>query len=311
METSISKYESNAISIIRVIAMCSIVLCHFQQALGCKWSWVMNIGVQIFFVLSGYLYGHKDVNNWLKWFISRLTKLYVPLYIYTTVALTCILLLTDTPVGGANYLKAGGVDGLNHLWFMKAIALCYIITPILQWQKKHSSIAIILLAIAGVAEYGFLRIKTFEFSWLWLYAIGYFYANGSPKMQHVIKVVSIAISIIVLYRITWADILDYDGIANRFFHDIMGITLCLCGVYGLSLAKIKSTGALLSLIDRNSFYIYITHHIYLLGPLSLIAVTPYLPINVLLILVLIILSTYILSIVSTRVLSYINKWLPK
>lgn len=82
MNIPISKVESNAISIVRVLAMLAIVLCHFLQAYDNKWAWVLNAGVQVFLVLSGYLYGHKEVGNWRKWFISRFVKLYVPLYIY-------------------------------------------------------------------------------------------------------------------------------------------------------------------------------------------------------------------------------------
>lgn len=85
MNSLISEYESNAIRIIRTLAMLSIVTCHFLQAYANNLCWTFNIGVQIFFVLSGYLYGHKDVDNWPRWFINRFIKIFIPVYIYTTI----------------------------------------------------------------------------------------------------------------------------------------------------------------------------------------------------------------------------------
>lgn len=78
----ISKNESSMLSLLRVLAMGSIVVCHILQTLGNNWAWVFTIGVQVFLVLSGYLYGHKVINKWIPWFISRLKKLYIPYIIF-------------------------------------------------------------------------------------------------------------------------------------------------------------------------------------------------------------------------------------
>lgn len=74
--------ESYAISYIRVLAMSSIVLCHFLQALESNWAWVFNIGVQIFFLISGYLYGHKHIEGWIGWFGKRFIRIYVPFVLF-------------------------------------------------------------------------------------------------------------------------------------------------------------------------------------------------------------------------------------
>ena len=74
--------ESYAISYIRVLAMSSIVLCHFLQALESNWAWVFNIGVQIFLLISGYLYGHKYIEGWISWFRKRFIRIYVPFVLF-------------------------------------------------------------------------------------------------------------------------------------------------------------------------------------------------------------------------------------
>lgn len=302
-----SIYESSAITLVRVFAMCSIVLCHFQQALEIKWAWVFNVGVQIFFVLSGYLYGHKDIDNWIKWFIQRFIKLYVPLYIYTTIALTFILYLSDTPVSWIHYLKAGGVSGLNHLWFMKAIALCYLITPVLQLLKRYSLLVLVFWLMLGIFEYVYFQKMLFVFSWLWLYSFGYLYASSSSLIRHIIKLIALAFTTFIIANISWDDILHYNCVNNRCFHDFLGITLCICGISCLTLLKVNNLPSLLKILDKNSFYLYITHHLFLLGPLSLISITPLISMNILLIFVLIILSTWGLSLMSSHTIVYINK----
>lgn len=48
--------------------MLSIVTCHIFQAYNIPiWGCIFNVGVQIFFVLSGYLYGYKTIDNWKSW----------------------------------------------------------------------------------------------------------------------------------------------------------------------------------------------------------------------------------------------------
>ncbi len=62
----ISDEESKAISLVRIMAMFSIVLCHVFQAYNNSLAWRFNVGVQVFLVLSGYLYGHKEISGWCK-----------------------------------------------------------------------------------------------------------------------------------------------------------------------------------------------------------------------------------------------------
>ena len=134
--STLTRSQSTAISYLRVLALIMIVSCHFLQKLDNKWAWVLNIGVQIFFLISGYLYGFKQIDNWILWLIKRIRKVYIP-YIIVVFAFTPMLFLlnpnlkslikhlicyiTDTQWLG------GGYDGLNHLWFITVIFICYII----------------------------------------------------------------------------------------------------------------------------------------------------------------------------------------
>lgn len=94
MISSLTKQESVAISYLRVTAMTFIVVCHFMQALASHWAWVFNIGVQIFLLISGFLYGHKHVDNWLNWYKKRFVRIYVPFFLFF-VAVLPLYAVTD------------------------------------------------------------------------------------------------------------------------------------------------------------------------------------------------------------------------
>ncbi len=310
MELEITKDKSSAIGILRVLATISIVLCHYQQAYDVKWAWVFNIGVQIFFVLSGFLYGHKEITNWRGFFLKRLIKLFIPLYIYATVAMFIIKYLTDTPVLLSNFLKAGGVDGLNHLWFMKAIAVCYIITPVLQYFRKYAIAAFVVLCLIGAAEYIFLQRNLFTFSWLFLYSLGYYYTQLSVVFRRIVLTILLLIVMVLTLNITWDDILNYNGVYNRCWHDLTGMMICVSFIPLVGLLNIQKLPRTIKWMDKNSFYLYLTHHIFLVGPLAFTLFIPYAPLCVAVTLLLILLSTALLAKVSeliiNRLLVYIK-----
>ena len=80
--TRLIVYESTAISCLRVLAMFSIVSCHFMQALDNHWAWVFNLGVQVFLLISGFLFGHQHITNWMSWWGKRFLRIYIPFIIF-------------------------------------------------------------------------------------------------------------------------------------------------------------------------------------------------------------------------------------
>ena len=57
------KEKDYAISVIRFIAMLLIIFCHILQYYGNDLAYLLNVGVPIFFCVSGYLYGGKEIKN--------------------------------------------------------------------------------------------------------------------------------------------------------------------------------------------------------------------------------------------------------
>ena len=73
----LSKPESAAITHLRVIAMLLIVVCHICQSYHTGWEYLLNIGVQIFFLISGVLHGLRGIDNVRSWYCSKFIKVFV------------------------------------------------------------------------------------------------------------------------------------------------------------------------------------------------------------------------------------------
>ena len=88
--------SKNAILLyIRVVAMLFIVSCHLLDAFKIPFAHILNIGVQIFLVLSGYLYGSKVITDFKDLFYKRIKKLYIPLFIFLSVVFPYYYFFTD------------------------------------------------------------------------------------------------------------------------------------------------------------------------------------------------------------------------
>ena len=129
------------ISIVRVLAMISIVFGHW-----CNWKQINlyqfgAIGVEIFLFISGYLYGDKKWESKNNWLLHRYLKLMPPIWIMTCLVFVSYVVL-DQPINiikkvivsllglqGISFVAGdihlGGFSGLGQTWFVTVILLCY------------------------------------------------------------------------------------------------------------------------------------------------------------------------------------------
>lgn len=305
----ITREESNAISLLRLLAMGSIVCCHLLQAYANKWAYVLNVGVQVFLIMSGYLYGHKKITDWKHWYKKRLEKLYVPYILFVLVMLFLYVMCTDMVISWKNVIVYtadlqgvfGGVKGLGNLWYMTAIALCYVITPLLQKFRNYGSLGLICLLVAGILQYCFFRFYLFYFSWLYLYAVGYFYALASRPAQKLFELCAFLALILILRGI----IMDFSSWQTRALHDVSGFVIFIVGMKLFRLCPLRRWEPCLQTSDRLSYHIYLVHHVFILGPFSMIWICP--PWNVLIIIAATIVSAVSLNAISERVVNYIKQ----
>lgn len=177
------------IQIARIIAMFSIVFCHCFNEIGNFFSFLgqlLNVGVFIFFIISAYLYGKKDIKEPKKWIKKKFLQICLPIYIWMLVV-NCIYIVTNTNVNFyENFVYIFNLQafinnnllGLQHLWFISIILVLYIITLLLNKYKiyllsqKNKTKIIMLFLIVLYVVTSFLNANLGRYIF---YAIIYIY----------------------------------------------------------------------------------------------------------------------------------------
>ena len=182
------------VAVLRVTAMFFILICHIiryydfipkSENLG----QFFNIGVQIFFVISGILYGNRDIANYKLWIWHRWIKICIPVIVWDIILVVFCMgggkkissfLIYLFNIQGLPWISDcfyfDQIQGLAHTWFITIIMLCYLLIPVLQYIKKNFSVkkikwGIIFLWIIAVI-FPFVRIQgLFYFA---LFITGYF-----------------------------------------------------------------------------------------------------------------------------------------
>lgn len=135
--------RDSAYDYIRTIAMLAIVLCHFFQTLDnyAVFSW-LNIGVQIFFILSAKLLSKKEIASYTEaavFYKTRLLRIFLPIWIYLLCLVPVLFVVGRGPklsaivlylVGMAGFAPSG-ILGLGHFWYVTVLLILYLLVPIL------------------------------------------------------------------------------------------------------------------------------------------------------------------------------------
>lgn len=309
------------ISLIRILAMISIMLCHIFQAKNIGIAFWLNVGVQIFLFMSGFLYGKKEIKSTWLWLKKQYSKILIPYYIYVILMIIFYIIFARDSISFKNIISLllcfqifNTTYGLNHFWFIPIILMCYLITPFLQKLLKNKSkleitkLALILFIMFYVETFAYLTPVDNRISNIICYIIGYFIAYLSYENKKQEKTISI---LIVLFAIIFnmikisiipdkLNILLYSifKIIIENSHILLGMALFIVLYKILKKVEVRLTPKvkkIIDFIDKYCFYIYITHHSFILGPFSIINLTFSSILNIIIIICCIVISSYMLS----------------
>lgn len=303
-----NKQRDWTISLIRMISTVLIVTCHFMQYLDLELAWWFNVGVQIFLCISGFLYGNKSIDTigfLKKSFRKILVSFYVVFLPFAAVLLLCNKIDAGTLFSGALMTKT--VPGGEHLWFIPTILCCYALTPFLSLYFDHKSrihIAVkYALALLGTFYIFHHFVPYFNCAWISCYITGFFLAkvdaSGTYKIAGaclgILALIANAIQIRCDY-FTYTTFYKYSLFCD-YAHFLLGVGLFILLRFFFQNAK---ENKLLRFSDKYSYEVYLVHQFFILGPLSLMRLTPYTAINILLISMLILPCAVIAKLVSTK-----------
>ena len=292
---AISTSQSNAISIIRVMAMILIVSCHITQGYDLQIAFILNVGVQIFFLISGFLYGKVEISSAMDFYKKRVVKIYIPFIVvvllfagvYTILGIEQVSWKQLIPYAFNLQAFAKPIEGFNHMWFLTVIMICYLVTPVAKYLLKNKPYLFIsLLFLVSVVEFVFVQKMYSIAAWVVLYLFGICMGRFDSEKVHAITTVVSGVGVAILMVFFQLSRLTDSawGHYSVWLHCVLAIFLF--GVLYAILTKIDVKLPKCILFANNiSYEVYLVHHIWILGPLSLLFLTPSKTINILLILI--------------------------
>lgn len=175
--------KMDCISLLRMLSVFSIISCHIMQFYNNELAWWFNTGVQIFLLISGFLYSQKNIE--LKEFYKKnITKILFDYYIYLFIVLFVYFLFERNYLNLSGIIRAiigkgGGIKGLEHTWFISTIIVCYLLTPFLQKLKNEIKNKLFLLISFFILILCIEPLPCFPGTWINCYIIGYLFGAFS------------------------------------------------------------------------------------------------------------------------------------
>lgn len=310
------------ISILRLLSTMLIVACHICQAYENSLAFYLNIGVPIFFSISGYLYGKRKKESPLNFLYNRFVKVIIPYYGICIIVFLVNLMFSQFAtikqvISMVFIQQAFGETLINcgHLWFVSIIAICYLITPLL-WEIRDNlrikvQVGILLLFLLLVISVIYVNSLPFNCIYITAYIFGFVVSYILPRTKLVIVGNRILTIIgIVVYMVMFV-------IENKAF-PIPGIFMYMIKVFisimllfFVSEFDVSPSSSMIKITvfcDAYSFPVYLCHHIWILGALSLIGFTGYVVVDVLFAVLATILSSLLFGYIFNR---FTNKLIKK
>lgn len=281
--------------------MIMIIACHILQGQGSFLAFWFNLGVQIFFFMSGFLYGGKPDNyitNKRKWYSKQFSKILAPYLLLVIIMIIIKPILTGSSypikeiilsLSATQGIIGGGIPQLTHTWFISYILLCYLITPFLSSIQvrnltgRRFLIGLIITALAFCfADY--FNIFGFNAAWIFNYLLGFYFARFYTSQQknyqtfriwiYTLAIVSVIIKLAVSAGITPAFSANTSSIISSWTHVAIGSALFILLYDLLNKLNLKYTN-FIKFCDTYSYHIYLVHQVFILGTFSIISLIPF------------------------------------
>jgi peptidoglycan/LPS O-acetylase OafA/YrhL len=261
-----------------------IIFCHVFQHFNNSYTLALVqfffVGVYIFFILSGYLYGKVDKKINKKWLINRILKLMIPIYIFFILYYAFNYVIGNTIdykywlIYLFNVQIFLPIDGLANLWFISVFMLCYVL---LYFVKRYSfidkNLKIILLLLTIIAVIVSLyNIKAGDILiYIIIYFWGYYISHNNIKLntKKILLLACVAIIVRVVCNILIDSTYLYDFVISHLTNTIIGLAIITFIMNNKLSRKKENDHKMINYLDEISYYVYIVHYIFLVGYLNL------------------------------------------
>lgn len=311
---------------LRCCSMISIVLCHMVQVPASKVQFlaqIFNLGVQVFFLVSGFSLGLQgEITDIKKWYKRRFKKVFMPYVLFLAVLFIvycfkpyCFKQITPTMilmVASGMQGFTSGLLGATQTWFITSILLFYAVLPLFSkmWfhikdSKKKKIITMCFLITAFFSTYLILE-KQFSviiapiFMCLIAYVIG-IEAELSSNLK--VRVIPTILLMIISFATRFLCIFIQNeklGIvlvaASTF-----GIAFSVCVLFSVIFSRNRGN-KLVSFLTGIGFEVYLYHNMFIEGPIYLMNKTDSLIFNI----AITILAIFVLSYLANKAVVFLD-----
>lgn len=287
---------------LRSAATISILLCHYvvqsRNGLLNVSAQFFNIGVELFIILSGFLFGIQGgITNTKAWCQKRLKRIIVPYEIFV------VLLFAIHALCGINLLDIDwvwlvlglqgsvvGVLGAEQTWFITPLLFCYAITPLLDrfitHQRTKLQIAVLVIVAASLKLLWAIpkspvcnTLLSLVSVYIISFVVGRFFDKLSftkAKALAAFAVMCIAFGERLAARNFFDGTVFYERIACGYTQCLAAF--CIFYLFAVVFQNIQPH-KWVSFFGEISFEIYLVHYMFCVGPVRLFGVTPYWVLN--------------------------------
>lgn len=299
-ERILSELDKKSMTYLRVMATLFIICCHIVYIFDSKLiqlsAQLLNVGVYLFLIISGYLYGKKDITkngSYRQWIISRAKRILIPMYIFM-IFLFFIYLILDKNIKALNWIiyvfNLQGLEmyvhGAEHLWYLTIAMICYFVTIILDKYKfkltlkKLSIFFGVYILIQLIISYFIYQQLGRYMILIGLYIVSYiigYYWNSNTINNRLLIYSAIGVFVSICIRIVGMLKLDgstsYNVLIVGYTHSVLGLGIFFIGIYIVKLLNKDLEFKFVSHIDSISYEIYLVHYMFIGGPISLMTIT--------------------------------------
>lgn len=287
---------------LRTASTIMILLCHYciqsETSVITALAHIFNIGVPLFFILSGFLSGYLGIkSSILSWFIKRFKRIFVSFWMFLFF-LSLIHFLRGYEAAASDWMmiflglqgSVVGVPGAEQTWFLSVLLLCYLLTPMVlrisNWvyQQKSKGFLLLSAVILSVLPIGY---ALFEQAWvstiltpvsIYIFACVWGQHYSANKVYSV-KKIAIAVMITVaalVFRFAAKLYIDgtiwYDRVVVHYTHAIAAFAI----FYTFNAVfRGSSVPGFIQFISDISFEIYLYHYIFTIGVIPMFGVTSF------------------------------------
>ena len=289
------------ITLIHILGMVMILLCHIFQKIGVyALGEICIIGVPVFLFVSGYLSGKKPIEKPGKWLLKKAKRVLLPYFLLVWCIFAIHEIANTAEVSLFQWLASSSclhgiygyaywrmdllgvhyaaVPGTGHFWFVTIIMLCYLMTPLLQKARDISlkEIEKILITLASIAILCGAMFLGFQLSYFLIYIAGFFTGVRKVRTDKRYYIIITCLAVVITFlRLLLKMLIDGSDFYNRTFvlinNGMLAIWLFYTAYYLQNkfpkLFSVLDVG-IVHYVENISYSVYLTHYIFLQGGLA-------------------------------------------